>query len=46
MWVSEGITSPEAKDADLESVPGVGIKTAADLRTPGIFSVDTMKKEI
>jgi hypothetical protein len=43
MWVSEGIMSPEATDADLESVPGVGPKTAADLRTLGILSVADLK---
>jgi hypothetical protein len=35
--------SPEASSADLESVPGVGPRTAADLRTIGIFSVDDLK---
>ena len=35
--------SPEATDADLESIPGVGPKTAADLRTLGIFSVADLK---
>jgi hypothetical protein len=43
MWVSEGIMSPEATDTDLESVPGVGIKTAADPRTLGIFSVADLR---
>jgi hypothetical protein len=35
--------SPEATSTDLESVPGIGLKTAADLRTPGIFYVDDLK---
>jgi hypothetical protein len=35
--------SPEATSTDLESVPGVGLKTAADLRALGIFNVDDLK---
>ena len=35
--------SPEATSTDLTSVPGVGLKTAADLRNLGIYSVDDLK---
>jgi hypothetical protein len=35
--------SPEATSTDLTSVPGVGIKTAADLRTLGIYSIDDLR---
>jgi hypothetical protein len=35
--------SPVANVADLESVPGVGPQTAADLRTLGILSVADLK---
>jgi len=35
--------SPVAKVADLESVPGIGPKMAADLRTLGILSVADLK---
>jgi nucleotidyltransferase/DNA polymerase involved in DNA repair len=35
--------SPEATSTDLESVPGVGLKTAADLRNLGIFTVAGLK---
>lgn len=35
--------SPVANFADLESVPGVGPQTAADLRTLGILSVADLK---
>jgi Pathogenicity locus len=43
MWVSEGIMSPEATNADLESVPGIGPQMAADLRTLGVFSVADLR---
>ncbi len=35
--------SPVATSTDLTSVPGVGLKTAADLRNLGIYSVDDLK---
>jgi hypothetical protein len=35
--------SPEATGTDLESVPGIGPQTAADLRTLGILSVADLR---
>lgn len=35
--------SPEATSMDLESIPGIGSKMAADLRYIGIFKTDDLK---